>query len=316
MCDIHKIKCPSVCTCLVFAMKCSKTEIQLTIWSHKFKYMMILISYSKIYTLDQLFIEVKGVSFLFLSSNNISEVCHVSTLLLHLKVFDASDNKISQIKQERCISNLPDVTVVRLEKNKITLIEKQSFNNLSHLHLLNLSDNLLTAFNFNWISRRSIQVLTLLSVKGNPIKQIHRSIFDTLNVTLLQTTDYRFCCLFSADVDCDSLKPWYISCSNLLPSKAMQIVFICISLILIIVNLVSVVYQIISIRKNKKAKAGGPGMKKPNSCYEGAILSVNASDMVLAIYFCIIWISSLVYHETYFSQGRRVEVSYFVLCGI
>ena len=96
------------------------------------------ISFSTFEHVEQLFRRIEYVSFLCLSSNNISTVCVIPQVLVNIHVFDVSDNNIIQVKQANCISNLQNVRVVRLEKNEIVLVEKQSFHHLLFLQLLNV----------------------------------------------------------------------------------------------------------------------------------------------------------------------------------
>ena len=167
-----------------------------------------------------------------------------------------------------------------------------------------MSYNCLTSFHSNWITPTNKQWKIFLAIKSNTFNNINKP--DSLHVTLIETTDYRLCCIFPTNVDCDCLKPWYISCSNLLPNQSVQVVFILVSVVLITVNVVSVVYQVICIRSSKKKKKQiSPGNMKPNSCMESIILSINGSDLFLGMYFLIIWISSLVYHETYFLKEEE-----------
>ncbi len=304
MCDAHKTKCPQLCVCLAFAIKCWSTKIVLKEMPIIYLYMMVSISFSNFEHVEPLFRRIECVSFLHLSSNNITTVCLIPQVLVNMHVFDVSDNNIVQIKQDNCISNLHNVRVVRLEKNKIELVEKQSFNNLLFLQLLNMSYNCLTIFHSNWITLTNKQWKIFLAIKNNTFNDIEKP--DSLHITLIETTDYRLCCLFPSNIDCDCLKPWYISCSNLLPNKSVQIVIILVSVVLITLNIVSVVCQVLIIRSNRRKKQRlSPGNTNPNSCMESVILSINGSDLFLGMYFVIIWTSSLVYHEAFFLREEE-----------
>ncbi len=316
MCSIHKIKCPQICTCLAFAIKCSHTNITFHTLPEKLLFMTISISYSNVVSVDELFRNIESVSFLFLSFNKISRICLIANELVHLQVFDLSNNVINQIQKIHCLSNLRNVKIIRLEKNKIVSVERHSFSYLSHLQLVNLSDNSLTYFNPNWITTKW-QHKILLSVQNNPFQEIYTPSHDQAAI-LIETTDYRLCCFLPAVVDCHSLKPWYISCSNLLPHKSIQIVMTTVVWVLWLTNLVSLVCQVISVRINKRRKQGNVGMGKPTNCAECTILSINLSDMILGAYLFTIWVSSLIFHKTFFliEKEWRSHVVCFLSFGL
>ncbi len=125
------------------------------------------------------------------------------------------------------------------------------------------------------------------------------SLFEEHKVVIVETTDYKLCCVFSIPENCTSLKPWYINCYTLLPSTSMQISLIVVSVVLGLMNVLSVVVQIFSIRKTKIFQKKNPGARQTGNAFEAVVICVNGCDFLFGAYMCIIWISSLV-HKEYF----------------
>ncbi len=76
LCEAHRSKCPDICTCLTFAIKCTFAKIGKEDWTNKLiTYVSISIQFSTISFLTGLVHKISNVIFLDLSQNNTSTFC-------------------------------------------------------------------------------------------------------------------------------------------------------------------------------------------------------------------------------------------------
>ncbi len=310
MCEAHRVGCPHICTCLAFAIKCIFVEIKIRKMPNEFLFASVSITHSKIYGLTHFFNKIKSTSFLDLSKNNISNFCPLTQTFVYLRVLDVSANIISKVLQH-CVSNLHQLFAVRLENNAVCQIEAESFHNLTNLLLLNVSNNVIKIFDISWIWWESQRGKIWLSVQNNSFQQIE-FLLEEQRMILLETTDFRLCCVYLGN--CNHLKPWYIECKNILLSTSMQVSQISLSVVIGCVNIVSIIVQVISIKKTRKFRRMNPSARQKNSCFEVAVMSVNVHDIFFDVYLCIMWISSFI-HTPYIFEDWRGHPACFTAFG-
>ncbi len=166
--------------------------------------------------------------------------------------------------------------------------------------MLNLSNNNIETFDAAWIWRpRQSRRRFVLSVQNNSFGTIELNFTQNTDIILLETTDYRLCCIFTFTDNCNHLKPWYVSCVNLLPSQSMQVSLVVVSFLLLLANLFSIISQIVSVRKARKIQKKNPGARPTGNCFEMVVICLNGYDILFGVYLCIIWISSFV-HKNFF----------------
>ncbi len=304
MCQAHKTKCPEVCLCMAFAISCFHTSLALYVLPHKFTYLSASFSFCVLSPINAFFQKVKSVSLLDVSNNNISFLCNVPSQLEHLTFALFTNNTIASV-QEQCFSNLRSLRMVHLGQNIIFLVQSQSFNNLTTFMSLNVSINKLTCIEHTWIIFSNEQNPMLLSVRENPFQHIDDMLFSRLPVKVLDTNDYRLCCIFPLYDDCSSLKPWYISCSNLLTNPQVQAVFIIVDYLILASSIFSIIAQTKSIRMKKHTSQTGDTGKKVNICFEANVIGIHLCDTLFVIYLGIIWVADLAYQNTFVLVGDK-----------
>ena len=57
--------------------------------------------------------------------------------------------------------------------------------------------------------------MNIISIKNNPLISIHENALQNVQVKLIESTSYQICCIVH-QAKCNTEKPWYISCSDLL----------------------------------------------------------------------------------------------------
>ena len=90
---------------------------------------------------------------------------------------------------------------------------------------------------------------------------------------------------------CSADPPWFISCSSLIPTEDMKIVFITISVLIIVASFLSIVIHVV--------------YRKSNKAFSLNVVSLNLNDIVLAVYFTIIWISDAMYGDYFYLQETK-----------
>ena len=299
MCEAHTVKCLPLCTCLAFAMKCTSTNLQFHHSHLKFAYTFISISFSQIYNTKQFMHKLQTVTFLELRSNQLFSICALPKNLVHLRMIDLGGNLIFLISKF-CFDSLPSLISVKVDHNEITHIDPASFNNLTNFQFLNLSNNCLSSIHHNWLSlgKKGIHMI-FISVLNNDFKEINYKLIERIQLYFLETTDYRLCCLLNSNSKCDSIKLWYQSCTNLLPSKQVKITVIIILFFLLLVNCSSLFVQIIQGGNNTK------GLIQEKTSFEFIMLSINICDITFGIYLSIIFVADYKYDKTFFLKDME-----------
>ena len=79
-------------------------------------------------------------------------------------------------------------------------------------------------------------------------------------------------------------KPWYISCSNILPKFNMKILNILVSCGIIVVNVISIVTHYLT--------------KESNKVFCLTVIAINLNDVIYGIYLACIWAADLILKDT------------------
>ncbi len=88
------------------------------------------------------------------------------------------------------------------------------------------------------------------------------------------------CCLFWENVSCTATRPWYRSCTDVLKGNATNVVFIVVSSMSVLVNVIC-----FGLHVFKQTKA--------NKAYSIIVYSNNISNVVLCVFLTILWASHL-----------------------
>ena len=144
-CSLNKISCPLNCQCLTFAIQCVKLNLIVNELWQSLPFHVISIKGSLNYTTLHFLKLLKFVTILILARNDLEVFCGKLPQLRYCFALDISFNNIQMISS-RCFTNEHFLEVVRLNNNKLFIIFPGAFVNLTSLHLLDLSQNLLHIF--------------------------------------------------------------------------------------------------------------------------------------------------------------------------
>ena len=266
-CELRNVRCPFHCNCLALAFLCAKTN---TTFLHHFPYIAVTLTFSVIDLLG-FFLNLPKLEFLLLKYNEIKVLCHTG-FSKNLQVMDDQFNPIRKLSKQ-CFQTTKCLEYVVLSHNKIAEIESDSFDHVQRIKLLNLSNNyLITLPKKLFMSQDEIDTLSFLN---NSLQFIDVKVFEGIHITFIETDDYHICCVAPENAQCSAHRPWYISCSDLLPKFSLEVTFVAASTTIISLTLFSSLLHVKS--------------KQYNTAYFRLLLSANVNDACLGLYLCAIW---------------------------
>ncbi len=294
LCELHGIQCVSQCQCLMLAILCIESDVLFLLQKSYQPYVSVVFYSFKIGSVKQL----KSFVFVqFLTLINVQLTClckhHVSRKLSNVV---ATKNFVTEVK-ERCFGLQLHLKHLQLSDNKITFVQQDAFADLNSLTCLNLSNNFISD-----IKEKSLPdsvKLQVISVFGNPIENVGRHAFATVVASIIETTNYHICCVVPDTTQCHAEPPCFFLCSDLLPAFELQVFLPTLSIILVILNVLSVPLHWVT--------------RKSNTSYSLTVIAINTNDVLLGIYFFIIWGSHLVFQGDFVVKEKRwrTQVSCF-----
>ena len=199
----------------------------------------------------------------------VTDICNVvhlpSCLSLNLR------QNLIKIIFKKCLYLMPSLRSLDLSDNRITVIAKSAFISLPKLYFLNISNNPLIALPILFATNVHIVYMVNTHAQVTDIMA-----FDNINIKAIMTKDYHVCCVASHHTICLANKPWYISCSEILPSQTIKIFCALISIVIILFNIIFAFMQISRYSRNRA------------SCL--TVLSLNVNDSLSGIYLISIWL--------------------------
>ncbi len=283
-CKLKEFTCPGDCHCLLESFVCEETTLYDIKTLHYFVFVTIVNSAIDIQFLHTL----NSAKYFVLIRMPVVISCK---MLAHKQIIYLllNFNNMNRI-QQLCLTENTNTQNIQFSANNITEVQTKAFVNLTNLCYLNLSENLLTTFLKGTIV--GVNCLTVLSLYGNHLKDIKGDAFENLCFQLLETKDFRLCCFVSGPTKCNLKRPWYISCSDLLPNNSLKIVFIVISTLIILFNILSMILSSASHRETSKSQIV-------------VTIFINFVEAFLGIYLCIIWIADIIFQDDFVIKERH-----------
>ncbi len=272
-------ECTRFCHCLAMAISCTN----LFGWTFE-KYLpflsVFLASGKSPLDLTQVLMTFTGAISLILPSNMISSVCFVThSSESKVKYLDMSFNNVTNLSTN-CMSSFLSLKFISLEDNMIQAIETHSFTNLPQLTVLILSHNPLSHLAEKIF--KNTPNFQHLEMKETQIVSIKPKTFFRVKVEQILATDFLICCIAPLNSKCFAIKPWYSSCTDLLPSKSLQILFGLISFLIVVVNVTSSSCHYKDIRTVSKDS-------KLHETFCVSVMFLNMTDLLCAIFLMSLW---------------------------
>ncbi len=214
-----------------------------------------------------------GARIIKLIDTNLNHICDILWADT-LSTIAVQFNPVSKVDR-KCFYYLSNLVKIILDHNRIVQLETKSFSHLPSLQNVHLSYNNLTFLPQNIFVQ--VAQLTLLSLLGNKFLSISPHAFQDVTIASFQTNDYRICCLARTTATCCAPKPWYKSCSYLLPNLSIHVIFIVVSSTVLILNVISFCIH---------------WFRRKYQTFAKIALSINVSDILFGIFLCLIWIAN------------------------
>ena len=281
---------------MLFTLKCNNVT-----FAHKINlpYKMVWITHTVFNVSDAYFVLDHDAVFACVTNTNLHSICQVGFNLQKLLTLDTSSNVIRAISQ-KCFQDSNNLKILNLNDNFIHKIEQNAFCNLPVLLVLNLTGNLLSALTSDIFT--GLEQIALLSINGTDLTHVDAQALTRLQLSILETQDILLCCLTPNNTHCTVQVPWYVSCTNLFPSKAIEITFYCISTVIFILNTVSMKVQ----RQVFVKKLDNTG------AYGVTVGAINLSDVTCAIPLVFLWSANLYFGNTFIFCAKHWQSG--VLC--
>ena len=296
--ELNFITCPKWCICVTFVMRCVDGMIDLNMYKIAFYYIMII----RKSTFHASKFKWKDLVFFTVTYTNLINICEITSILSHLRILHATFNLIEEIVYD-CFSVKNKISVIRLNDNRLEYINAQTIPHLKYLKLLNITNNFISVL-FHELFSSDIDVL---SVKNNWALVLSENILDSIKVKFIETDDYRICCKTNSTHVCNSLKLWFQSCSDLLPTKVFKFAWFNLFLLVVFCITFCLLFQMTSMIKSSEQRSFrvlAKLLRINDFSLVVYMLTLYCADFVYASNFIFVqdqWKSSLLCQSIYFS---------------
>ena len=293
LCELKDIICPKLCTCLNFAVSCKININDTKVFPHLPHVSYHIVSTnidSMLFLKDNTFLAVLNIS-----QNLIADICNDVIKFYYLNNLDVSWNQIRKLSSG-CFSELFNLQVIKIDNNQVTTMEEKSFYNLRHILLIDLSQNKLTSvlkYTFYNITR-----ICKLNICNNPLKNIGHDIFSDMSLSSIVSDKFEICCLAPPMVFCPASKPWFTSCSTLLPNLPIKLTFVIIALCILMLNILSLCRNILILNTKQKGEL-----------FSILALSINCTDLQCGIYLAILCFANFYFGDDFIVRHNQWKSS-------
>ena len=147
-CSIYGEQCPSICHCLLYAIRCYNTSLTTLYIRYKIPYYIV--------HFEMCFIETVVINFVNVRILNIvncgyKKICKITHNLKSAIGLNFGFNLISNLRHN-CFEQMIFLKSMRLNNNLLVHIYKNTFRNLTKLIHLNLDENLIISLDDQFIA--------------------------------------------------------------------------------------------------------------------------------------------------------------------
>ena len=267
MCALQTTKCPTLCHCHKFAMLCLGYLPEISNIYHALPHYAIKVSFTSIISLHlvKLFGHLVKVD---LCCNTIALPCNILSGNETILWLDISKNEIS-VLLPYCFYYLSRLELIYINHNHLHTIHKLAFLILPNLKVVNISYNSLNHIPPKFLYK--LFNLKIMSILENSLFLLKSMSFENTKMDILESGDYRICCIASSAKFCTAIKPWYFNCKTLLPTFTMRICIVIVACLILIFNSLSVLLQ--------------SKVRTKYNIFPVVIMCLNISDMLVSVYF-------------------------------
>ena len=288
LCSLHHVTCPAGCKCLIFTVECYNVLFQTISFPFLFPYIVISLKYCDSVFTIKLLSKLVHSRFLFLTHNDLVDMCNIQLSLSYTLIIDLGFNKLKMI-DKGCFYNGFKIMIIKLNNNLIQSFSSAVVVTLHNLQYLDLSyNNIKTLYNDIFLTTTPEKVLAISKIS---VSHISEDIFKGLKLKVLLTDDYHMCCLLSAKALCTAHIPWYDSCSGMLTNIYIRWCFYSISSLVIFLNIMTFTIQRITFNKEENNSGAFQTTSDANSLlciiYGSYILTMSLIDLKYGTVFTL-----------------------------
>ncbi len=279
--------CPLGCNCLFFGIDCSEAHLTKDVLNSTQPHISFFAEHSTITCQICIQSIFRQVYLIVIRNSNLTKICEVVKNMKTVIKVDFGINSITVLSGD-CFRNNFNLSVLKLNHNKVMTITAVTFNKLNYLKHLDLSSNPLQYLCLS-SSTGSLHI-AFLSLVNNNLTVLNLNIFQNVLVKVLFTDNYKLCCLANTTLKCSVRPVWYKTCSRLLPKYENQVTFAFMSFLLFVVSVMSIVIQIICNMFEKTRKL------PPFSVF---VFTANSVDCTCSLPLLLIWINDHILKEKF-----------------
>ena len=290
-CKLKAVQCPIVCNCLLFAITCQ--GFVLTNVETRVLYFFTAVAFmnTNISRFQNIELYFENNYCVQLSKSNITSICPLQ-FLINLRLLNLNLNMLTEISQ-RCFEVAIFLKYLSLNSNVIMHLNAYSFSNLRYLNYLDLSHNPFTRLPSKCFWR--LHSLKLMDLENTYLKLLDDKSFVFVNVRVIKSQDHKLNCICPKYALCTSHLPWYVSCSDILPIFLLKLFYLIISLLTIVLNIGSVVLQLLTLDQQKSGE------------FKIKVIGLNLSDKLCGCYLIIIWFSDVIFKGVHMVEEHLWE---------
>ena len=280
-CSIYHEKCPSICHCLLYAIRCYNTSLKTLYIRYEIPYYIV--------HFEMCFIETVVISFVNVRILNIvncgyKKICKIAHSLKSAIELNFGFNLVSKLGHN-CFEQMIFLKSIMLNNNLLVHIYKNTFRNLTKLIYLNLDENVIMTLDDQFITGCKI----VLSIRGNALSLVKKNNLMRLQIKAIFPSNFLLCCIIPASVLCNAEKLWFRSCSSLLNGKLVNFIAIFMTASILFTNIMSCGLQLwLYFKRTKLANSNSFNIN---------IAAVNLSDIICGVYLFIFLINNSSYND-------------------
>ena len=236
------------------------------------------------------FLNIKGFLYNSLCVNN-DRYQDILALLIRL---DISDNILTMLRSF-CLVTLKKLQVLLAQRNKISVVQDNSFSSLKSLNLLDLSDNKIAKLTGNLFV--GLANINLINLTLNSVLFVSLDTFTSVPPETIYSINIKACCSAGVWSNCQVKNNRYLRCTNLLPNYLSKYICWNTSIFVLLVNISAFILNFIFIKITSTNTFLDLSLKTIDGCFGMSLLAVATADLFYNGNYIgseILWRSSIV----------------------
>ncbi len=311
-CDLYFASCVPGCKCLHYGLACENTIVSNQSAAMMLPFSFLHLVLCNLTSMSQV-LTSHHTLFVNASHNLISDMCSSSFRSVPTFALDFSHNIIRRMKTG-CLSNVHFLRLLLLNNNQLMEIQHEMVTNVTVPLSVDLSNNKLNTILEGTFA--GVLKIVALNLENNPLTNLVEDMFNSLALETIRTDNFLVCCLKVEGTQCQTEKPWFVSCSHLLPGDVLKFIVLGISVSAVVLNLSVVVFrawQCVAKQNKNKCRERGIISEGKIGPYDLTVFFISAGDTATVCYFWILGVSEFMYAHSFAVMQQQWKSS--LLCS-